>query len=233
MRQKKREVPRRKQLRNIFMWLGLRASSPTKRIDGLWIGIGGGVQGQDKRQDQRLLDRVEEALALIKRYDRLRYDRLSRDLKRVWVHVIPGGFGSYNEAFAACELDPRFVLPETTSPELIAATIVHEATHSRLLRCGIGYEEAVRARVEAVCLRREIGFAAKLPNGAEVKEVAERGLAMETSAPGFYSDTQKSQRRDDGTIEALRQLGTPDWFVRGLVAARALRLSTKKQLRRR
>jgi hypothetical protein len=109
-----RKRSRRKQLRNIFMWLELRASSPTKRIDGLWIGIGGGVQGQDKRQDHRLLDRVEEALALIKRY--ARYDRLSRDLKRVWVHVIHGVLGSYNEAFAACELDARFVLPETTTP---------------------------------------------------------------------------------------------------------------------
>ena len=214
---------------HIFMWLGLRASSPNKRIDGLWIGIGGGIQGQDKRQDQRLLDRVEEALALIKRYDRLRYDRLRRDLKRVLVHVIPGGLGSYNEAFAACELDPRFVLPETTSTELIAATIVHEATHSRLLLCGIGYEEAVRARVEAVCFRRELAFAAKLQNGAEVKEVAERGLATD---PGFWSDAQKNQRGDDGTLEALRQLGTPDWFLRGLVAARALRLSIKRRLRR-
>jgi hypothetical protein len=222
-----RKRSRRKQLRNIFVWHGLRASSPTKRIDGLWIGIGGAVQG-----DQRLLDRVEEALALIKRYDRLRYDRLSRDLKRVWVHVLHGIRGSYNEAFAACELDARFVLPETTSPELIAATIVHEATHSRLLRCGIGYEEAVRARVEAVCLRRELAFAAKLPNGAEVKEVAEHAL-KESDAPGFWSDTQSIQRRDDRIIETLRQLGVPDWLVRGLVAVRALQLSIKKQLRRR
>lgn len=103
------------------------------------------------------MDRVEEALALIKRYDRLQYDRLSRDLKRVWVHVLHGIRG---EAFVTCELDARSVQPETTSPELIASTIVHEATHSRLLRCGIGYEEAVRARVEAVCLRRELAFAA-------------------------------------------------------------------------
>src|SRR5262245_47169903 len=228
MRQKKREVPRRKQLRNIFMWLELRASSPTKGIDGLWIGIGGAVQG-----DQRLLDRVEEALALIKTYDRLRYDRLSRDLKRFWVPVLHGIRGCYNEAFAACELDARFVLPETTSPELIAATIVHEATHSRLLRCGIGCEEAVRARVEAVCLRRELAFAAKLPNGAEVKELAEHAMAMTSDAPDFWSDAQRSPRWDDGAIEALRQLGVPDWLVRGLVAARALRLRIKKQLPRR
>jgi hypothetical protein len=113
---------------NLGDWLELQFS-PNRRIDGLWIGVGGGGKGQDKRQDQHVLDRVEEALSLIRTYDRPRYDRLSRDLKRIWVRVLIYGLGTYNEALAACELDARFVLDETTSPELIAATIVHEATH--------------------------------------------------------------------------------------------------------
>jgi hypothetical protein len=48
---------------NLFDWLELQFSS-NKRIDGLWIGIGSGVQGQGERQDERLLGRVEEALSL-------------------------------------------------------------------------------------------------------------------------------------------------------------------------
>jgi len=227
MRQKKREVTRRKRPK-LSDWLELQFS-PNRRIDGLWIGVGSGVKGQDRRQDLRLLDRVEEALSLIRRYDRPRHDRLSRDLKRIWVRVLFYGLGTYNEAFAACELDARFVLDETTSPELIAATIVHEATHLRLLRCGIGYEEAVRARVEAVCFRRELAFAAKLPNGGQVKQIAERGLEI---APGFWTDAEHNQRLADGQLEALSQLGAPDWFVRGLVAARAVHLSIKRRLRR-
>jgi hypothetical protein len=224
MRQEGRKVPRKKRP-HFFEWLGLQFSSPNKRIDGLWIGIGGHSEGQD----ERLLARVEEALSLIKRYDRLRYDRLSRNVRRVWVHTLPYGLGTYNEALAACELDARFVLDETTSQELIAATIVHEATHLRLLRSGIGYEQAVRARVEAVCFRRELAFAAKLPNGDQVKQIAERGLEI---APGFWTDAEHNQRLADGQLEALRYLGVPDWFVRGLVAARALRLSIKRRLRR-
>src|SRR5262245_2116898 len=207
MRQKRREVPRNKLLR-FFEWLALQFSSPKKLVDGLWIGVGGHSQGQD----ERLLARVEEALFLIKRYDRLRYDRLSCNVRRVWVHTLPYGLGTYNEALAACELDARFVLDETTSPELIAATIVHEATHLRLLRCGIGYEQAVRARVEAVCFRRELAFAAKLPDGDQVKQIAERGLEI---APGFWTDAEHNQRLSDGQLEALRELGAPDWFVRG------------------
>jgi hypothetical protein len=224
MRQEGRKVPRKKRP-HFFEWLEVQFSSPNKRIDGLWIGIGGNSEGQD----ERLLARVEEALFLIKRYDRLRYDRLSRNVRRVWVHTLFYGLGTYNDALAACELDARFVLDETTSPELIAATIVHEATHLRLLRCGIGYEQAVRARVEAVCFRRELAFAAKLPNGEQVKQIAQRGLE---TAPGFWTDAEHNQRNADGQLGALRQLGAPDWFVRGLVAARAVRLSIKKQLRR-
>ena len=93
--------------------------STNRRIDGLWIGT-------SSSQPNCLLDRVEAALSLIKRCDRPRYDRLIRDLERVWVRVVPHGLGTYNEALAACELDERFVLADTTSPDLIAATIVHE-----------------------------------------------------------------------------------------------------------
>src|SRR5262245_10409604 len=214
----------RKKRPNLFDRLGLKLST-NRRIDGLWIGT-------SSDQPNCLLDRVEEALSLIKKCDRPRYNRLIRDLERVWVRVVPHGLGTYNEALAACELDERFVLADTTSPDQIAATIVHEATHSRLLRCGIGYGESLRARVEAVCFRREIAFAAKLPNGEQVKQSAERGLEW-SAVPGYWSDTTFNERYVDGGAEALHYLGAPDWLVRGAVATRALRLSIKKQLRRR
>ena len=67
-----------------------------------------------------------------------------------------------------CVIDERFVVDEGTTPEMIASVIVHEATHARLFRMGIGYEEGRRARVEQVCLRRELAFAAKLPDRAKV-----------------------------------------------------------------
>jgi hypothetical protein len=144
--------------------------SDSRRVDGLWIGVG------KAKEPELALRRVEEALRLIKVFDRVRYDRLIRDLERVWVTPLPGYSGCCSYSLGACELDPRFVLAETTLPEMIAATIVHEATHARLQRCGIGYEEELRDRVEAVCVRRELAFAARLPNGERVREEAERGL---------------------------------------------------------
>jgi hypothetical protein len=103
--------------------LGLYMSE-SRRIDGLWVG--------SIRGDLRALDRVEEALRLIKTHDPIRYARLLRDLDRVWVTVLPTSLGSFTSALKACELDERFVLAETSKPEKIAATIVHEATHHAL-----------------------------------------------------------------------------------------------------
>ena len=187
-----------------MFWLSVRS----KRIDGLRVAT------WDERADTELVwRRIEGGLWLIKTYDRLRYDRLHRDLERVWVTLIPYGLGSYNHSINACQLDTRFVLAETTSPEVIASTIVHEATHARLMRCGIGYEEELRSRVEAVCWRREIAFAAKLPNGEQARERAERYLEY-YSADAHWTDAALRKHQVKGTVELLRYLELPEWLKR-------------------
>ena len=83
--------------------------------------------------------------------------RIRRDLKRIWVFLVPDGLAEYKHALGACVLDERFVTNPETTIERIASVIVHEATHARMERCGIGYAEDQRARIEAVCFRR-VGF---------------------------------------------------------------------------
>jgi hypothetical protein len=98
---------------------------------------------------------------------------------------------------------------------------VHEATHARLMRCGIGYDEALRARVEAVCMRREIAFAAKLPDGKEITDRAKDNL--ERCADGSYlTNVAFRQRYDDANISELRRLGCPAWLIQALLALRVL-----------
>jgi hypothetical protein len=171
---------------------------------------------------------VEKALSLIKTYDRRRYDRLLRDLERVCIRAIPIGIGNYSASINGCELDTRFFLAETTSPEVIASTIVHEASHARLRRCGIGYEQDLRARVEAVCFRREIVFAAKLPNGQEVRELAERSLDF-YSADEYWTDAASRERYVQGAEEVLRHLGVRPWLAR--IALSLLRRRMRKSAR--
>ena len=169
-----------------------------QHVDGLWIGT----------DDEPSLLRVEQALLLIKHHDRRRYDRIIFDLERVWVRLLPIGIANFNPRLNACELDSRYVLADTTSTEMLAACIVHEATHARLWRCGIRYEEKLRQRVEAACFRRELAFAAKLPDGAFVRYAAEHGLK---TPPEYWRDELFNKQLTAGSAEIFRYLGIPAW----------------------
>jgi hypothetical protein len=134
----------------------------------------------------------------------------------LWVHTLAGAWASYNGRLNCCEIDSRFVLAATSSVEMIAATIIHEAAHARLDRCSIGYHEGIRARIETICLRREIGFARKLPNGREIQEAAEQMINV-LGDPDYWSKAAVTHRELAGSAEAMRHLGTPEWLIRMLV----------------
>lgn len=204
-------------------WVALRLST-ARQIDGLWVGVAFAGEAAEP-----IFRRVEDALLLIKENDRLRYGRLIRDLERVWVRDLPGALGSFNKTLRACSLDREFVLAETTHPELIATTIVHEATHARIESCGIGYEEKLRPRIEAACFRRELAFAKKLPNGEQVQEQAERSL-VEHAKQDPWTDAAFANRFDKAHIEALRKLGAPDWIGQTALILRAPYLQIRRLL---
>jgi hypothetical protein len=105
-------------------------------------------------------------------------------------------------------LDTRFV--RECSSELIAAAIVHEATHARLWRCGLSYEAALRPRMERLCISQELVFASKLPDGKAVAEWATLGLTN----PPDLRDEAFDARRQTGSVELLRYRKVPEWLIR-------------------
>jgi hypothetical protein len=204
-------APKAKLAERILLWL-----SVNKTIDGLWIGAAG---------DASALQPVEAALNLIKKHDPRRYDRLRHDLIRVWIRLLPGDLACFNAAFGACELDTRFVLEHP--PEIIAATLVHEATHARLWRTGIDYVEESRHRIEAICIRQELVFAGRLPKGTIVLEWAEARLLQ----PSDLSDQAFGARHLTGSIEAFRHSGAPEWLVQAVLALRTYRIGIEQVFR--
>jgi hypothetical protein len=184
--------------------------STSRQVDGLWVGT-------TESKPQPGLRRVEEALRLIKHHDSLHYSRVLHNLEQIWVHLLPNALACYDGSKKACVLDERFVLLETTTLEEIASTIVHEATHAKLERWGINYDENKRSRIEAVCLRRELNFIASLPNSEPLREKIARTLEWCGSDHAYFSDVSFQQRDDQGNAETLRYLGTPDWLIRFLL----------------
>ncbi|BBD39680.1 hypothetical protein Amn_45600 [Aminobacter sp. Y103A] len=152
------------------------------------------------------IDRIESALRLIGDHDPIRYRHLVQDLERIWVSVVPGSVARFRRSDWTCDLDEPFV--ETATPELIASAIVHEATHARLYRMGFGYEEAIRERVEHICLRRELAFAAKIPGGIDNHDAE----AILHSLPDLSNDGFARRRGEDFRAIFLR-LGMPGWLA--------------------
>ncbi|MDB5608519.1 MAG: hypothetical protein JWP25_5419 [Bradyrhizobium sp.] len=181
------------------------AASFSRQVDGIWIG---------NYFAPEHLSLVERALLLVKQHSPLHYSRIIRDLERVWINLLPDGLAHYKHSLRACVLDERFVADSATSVERIASTIVHEATHARLERCGIGYDEDQRARIEAICFRRELAFAVRLPDSARLQKDIARYLDWYPANPDYFSDAHASERHTNGEIEMLRHIGAPDWLIR-------------------
>jgi hypothetical protein len=177
-------------------------------VDGLWIGSSSPHWDDD---DKKLLSKVVSAVQLLATHDRRRFNRIRRDLKRVLVYWIPGSWGRYFAPLDMCLLDAAFVADSATTHELLAATIVHEATHARLTKCGIGYDPSIQPRVERLCLQAELDFAAKLPNAQGVREVAEASLAAPDS---YWSSTERAQGYRQAYMEAVDRLPIPRWLRR-------------------
>jgi hypothetical protein len=196
-------------LRRLLALLERSFLATSRQVDGVWVAASG-------RDGARILRRVEEALRLIKVYDQPRFDRLLLDVERMRVRRLVGSVGRFNSVLCACDLDTEFVLAQTSA--VTAATIVHEATRARLRHRGIGDDEARRHRVEAICLRRQLAFAQKLPHGEPVREGAEWALAL-CATPAHWTDAVRIER----LREEARDRGLPAWQVLGLLAIHALR----------
>ena len=183
------------------LWL-----SKSRMIDGLWIGSA-------QSDSEPALQRVEAALQLIERFAPLHYRRVKSSLSRIWVQLVPDGGGCYLHSLNACLLDERIVASETTTLAWIASAIVHEATHARLEKWGIHYKQAVRHRIERICVRRELDFARHLSRVDALLEEINWRLDQCYEENPSYTDQHMWERIEQGNADMLRHLGMPEWII--------------------
>ena len=138
--------------------------------------------------------------------------------------MIPSARAQYQSSLNACVIDERFAILETTTIEQLASTIVHEATHARLERWGISYEdEKDRPRIEAICMRRELNFLSKLQHSDLLQEQIAGKVEWYAADHDYYSDASFRRRYREGNAEILRYLGAPDWLINFIMRAAARR----------
>jgi hypothetical protein len=152
-------------------------------------------------EDRRAGSAVDLAIGLIARHDPIRHRRMLQDVRYVVVAHTVGWAGEYREDIRSILLDASHVLKQ--SVESCAMVIVHEATHARLCRMGVG-RHPDRARIEGVCVRAEIEFARKVAGTERLIVGAKAKLATrywEGSVPA-------------GADLYLKHLGFPGWARR-------------------
>jgi hypothetical protein len=215
-------IPKPSLADKLALWL-----ATSRMTDGLWIGSSHGDDAETA------LQRVEAALELMEKLSPLHYGRVKSSLSRIWVKLLPHGAGCYLHSLNACLLDERVVASETTTIEWIASAIIHEATHARLEKRGISYDEAVRYRIERACARRELDFALHLPPGADVllDEIKWRlGRCHEGNAS--FTDQKMWEGIEQGDVEIVRHLGAPEWLISSVFKVRDLVVWLRRLTRR-
>ena len=159
-------------------------------------------------QEEKQLDvpKIVAALRVLQIADPRRYRRLLNDVSGI---VLLGtrhfAAGEWYAPLKHIHLANDWVRDQATSPEAIASTLVHEATHARLTR--FGYAETLRGRLERICYYQQTLFAARLQGGDQLVAQARAGMNRD---PSFYSTSQRNQVR----ARALKSLGTPAFLVR-------------------
>jgi len=152
-----------------------------------------------ERASERIY-RLLEALALIQQELPVRDASLRRHLSKILVTA--GGGPSYSIPLRACVLDASF-LASASTPD-IAAMVLHEATHARILWWGIGYGQHARRRVETLCVKVELELLSRLPNCDAIIQSRTAWLAR-----GWWDDKELLQRH----TQRLTDHGIPRWIV--------------------
>jgi len=152
-------------------------------------------------------DRIAAGLELLACYHPPILACLRRDAQGilVWETESSSAVASWHYGVKLIIVDARFLFDRETTPAKIAATLVHESTHARLDR--FGYPPEKRARIEALCFRRERAFARRLPDSHELVAEIDRQLQRD---PSYWADDAHVRR----VVDELAKRGVPGWLIR-------------------
>lgn len=163
---------------------------------------------RDEIETPVVMHRLDEALALIERYQPWRFAHLRRDVDRFLVtrYACRGAFFP----------DTRTVMTELTflartdiSAAPVASSILHEGVHARVHAMGVSANGRDMAREEQLCRRAELAFGLALPEalGAPVVERARASLQLGDAEVAPVIDWAEAQRRLEAADRAARSTG--------------------------
>jgi len=179
---------------------GLLLFSPKTRVGGLTVAS---LSADDYFDDS--VAKVSLALDLIGLHAPRRLGQVQRELQ--WVILVAGSANYFLPGLRAHVVGAREICE--ASPEYLAVSLVHEATHARLERLGFRFDPEREWRIEALCVDEAASLAVGIPGCEDLARHTRDALRV----PWWGADRVRAQR-----LQQLEAHGIPTW-VRRLYAA--------------
>jgi hypothetical protein len=143
-----------------------------------------------------VLRRLDEALALIERYQPWRFAHLRRDVQQFWIVRYPCR-GAFFPDTRTCMTELTFLARADITAAPVASSILHEGMHARAHAMGVSPIDRDMAHEERICRRAELAFGQALPPelGRPVIERAEASLLLADNDVAPEIDWAEAQRR--------------------------------------
>ena len=149
-------------------------------------------------ETRAVLERLDDALALIDAWQPWRLRHVRRDVSHFWVVRYPCR-GAYFPATRACMTELTFLARRDITAATVASSILHEGMHARTYAMLPSAESFDPAREERICRRAELAFGQALPAelGAPVIERALASLQLDDEDVAPEIDWTEARRRQD------------------------------------
>lgn len=173
------------------------------RLSSHWTIEGVSIHNTSNRvTDEVARMRAAAAFDVLKTHDSRRFGLVKRSISRIVIAQQP--YDSYLRYAHACALSDQNLVQQ--DPAWTAGIIIHEAIHARLHSRGISPASvADRRRIEALCVKEQRRFLAKVPNTEQM--IVHLNVELQTE---WFSDEGRHQAQ----IDKLKALDAPEWIIR-------------------
>jgi hypothetical protein len=161
--------------RNAVARAAERLMTDTRTIRGVSVTV------HNTRPDietSRVFEKLDGALGVIERYQPHRLRRFRHDVRGIIVKRFACRAAFFHDS-RECLIELTFAGEGRFSDAQVAASIVHEGVHARLLTMGLSGHPGCEAREERLCRKAELELGTSVPDGQAVIERALASLTLD------------------------------------------------------
>lgn len=168
-----------------------RLMTETRTIRGVPVTV---INTRPDIETARVFEHLDGALGVIERYQPHRLRRFRRDVQGIIVKRFACRAAFFGDT-RQCLIELTFVGEGRFSDAQVAASIVHEGVHARLLTRQLSGRPECHAREERLCRKAELELGLAVPDGQAVIERAMASLTLDDVDVAPDVDWQVAEQR--------------------------------------